>query len=191
MWLKNPRLQFIQRHKTMFKWSLNQSIIYFLFMVTVFLIIFYVIISYDNNSRKISFFSLSNTYRKLKKEKKIHHRSKSLEIPKSSEGRVEFKKEHVKDQHNKSRSDPSKSKGKQPSSFEWCIKPLTYIPKSSRQYRVALASFPGSGNTWVRYLLQQSTGILTGSVYNDYEFKHGLFPGIFCFLLDFICYEKL
>ena len=94
MWLKNQRLQFIQRHKTMFKWSLNQSIIYCLFMITVFLIIFYVIISYDNNSRKISFFSLSNTYRKLKKEKKIHHRSKSLEIPKSSEGRVEFKKEH-------------------------------------------------------------------------------------------------
>lgn len=26
----------------------------------------------------------------------------------------------------------------------------------------ALASFPGSGNTWLRYMLQQSTGILTG-----------------------------
>jgi len=33
---------------------------------------------------------------------------------------------------------------------------------------VALASFPGSGNTWLRYLLQQSTGIFTGSVYKDY-----------------------
>nr|CAD7409860.1 unnamed protein product [Timema cristinae]CAD7424555.1 unnamed protein product [Timema monikensis] len=33
---------------------------------------------------------------------------------------------------------------------------------------VALVSFPGSGNTWVRYLLQQATGIYTGSVYKDY-----------------------
>ena len=32
---------------------------------------------------------------------------------------------------------------------------------------VALASFPGSGNTWVRGLLEQTTGICTGSVYCD------------------------
>ena len=32
---------------------------------------------------------------------------------------------------------------------------------------VALASFPGSGNTWLRYLLQQITGIWTGSIYVD------------------------
>lgn len=32
---------------------------------------------------------------------------------------------------------------------------------------MALASFPGSGNTWTRYLLQQATGIWTGSVYHD------------------------
>ncbi|XP_022246035.1 WSCD family member GA21586-like [Limulus polyphemus] len=31
----------------------------------------------------------------------------------------------------------------------------------------ALASFPGSGNTWIRYLVQQSTGYLTGSIYGD------------------------
>uniref|UniRef100_A0ABM0MCP8 WSC domain-containing protein 1-like n=1 Tax=Saccoglossus kowalevskii TaxID=10224 RepID=A0ABM0MCP8_SACKO len=30
-----------------------------------------------------------------------------------------------------------------------------------------LASPPGAGNTWVRYLLQQATGIYTGSVYHD------------------------
>ena len=42
---------------------------------------------------------------------------------------------------------------------------------------VALASFPGSGNTWLRYLLQQATGIVTGSIYMDNElYKHG-FPG--------------
>ncbi|XP_071439071.1 WSCD family member AAEL009094-like [Hetaerina americana] len=31
----------------------------------------------------------------------------------------------------------------------------------------ALVSFPGSGNTWVRYLLETSSGIFTGSVYTD------------------------
>ncbi|XP_070537431.1 sialate:O-sulfotransferase 1-like [Ptychodera flava] len=32
---------------------------------------------------------------------------------------------------------------------------------------VALASFPGSGNTWLRHLLQLSTGTYTGSVYRS------------------------
>lgn len=32
---------------------------------------------------------------------------------------------------------------------------------------VALASFPGSGNTWVRGLLEKATGICTGSIYCD------------------------
>ena len=32
---------------------------------------------------------------------------------------------------------------------------------------VALASFPGSGNSWVRQLLEASTGIYTGAVYCD------------------------
>ncbi|CAG0904629.1 unnamed protein product [Darwinula stevensoni] len=42
----------------------------------------------------------------------------------------------------------------------------------------ALASFPGSGNTWLRYLLQQATGYMTGSVYSTdmYLRDHG-FPG--------------
>uniref|UniRef100_T1IQ75 Sulfotransferase domain-containing protein n=1 Tax=Strigamia maritima TaxID=126957 RepID=T1IQ75_STRMM len=40
----------------------------------------------------------------------------------------------------------------------------------------ALASFPGSGNTWIRYLLQQATGVYTGSIYTDYALlRHG-FP---------------
>jgi len=34
-----------------------------------------------------------------------------------------------------------------------------------------LASFPGSGNTWTRHLLEQSTGILTGSMYCDPELQ--------------------
>lgn len=37
----------------------------------------------------------------------------------------------------------------------WC-RPLRYL--SNPKPPVALVSFPGSGNTWLRYLLQQATG---------------------------------
>ena len=41
-----------------------------------------------------------------------------------------------------------------------------------------LVSVPGSGNTWVRHLLELSSGILTGSVYtDDEELKKGGFAG--------------
>ncbi|XP_071092902.1 WSCD family member AGAP003962-like [Haliotis cracherodii] len=43
--------------------------------------------------------------------------------------------------------------------------------------QIALASYPGSGNTWVRHLLQQMTGIATGSIYIDEELRHNGFPG--------------
>ena len=33
--------------------------------------------------------------------------------------------------------------------------------------RTALASFPGSGNTWTRYLIQKLTGIFTGGIYKS------------------------
>ena len=42
---------------------------------------------------------------------------------------------------------------------------------------IALASYPGSGNTWVRHLLQQATGILTGSIYLDPTLREKGFPG--------------
>ena len=35
----------------------------------------------------------------------------------------------------------------------------------------ALVSYPGSGNTWTRYLVEAATGVFTGSVYSD--------PGIY------------
>lgn len=41
---------------------------------------------------------------------------------------------------------------------------------------VALVSPPGSGNTWVRYLLEQATGIYTGSIYCDGDLK-AIYPG--------------
>ena len=31
----------------------------------------------------------------------------------------------------------------------------------------ALVSFPGSGNTWIRFLIEAATGVFTGSVFND------------------------
>ena len=40
--------------------------------------------------------------------------------------------------------------------IEWCL-PLRMRPEPGPT--VALASFPGSGNTWLRYLVQQSTGM--------------------------------
>lgn len=54
----------------------------------------------------------------------------------------------------------------------WC-RNVTAIPLSQRANvpRTALASFPGSGSTWLRYLIQQTTGFLTGSVYRDYSLQ--------------------
>lgn len=38
----------------------------------------------------------------------------------------------------------------------------------------ALASYPGSGNTWTRYLLEAASGVFTGSIYKDYQlYLHG------------------
>lgn len=40
----------------------------------------------------------------------------------------------------------------------------------------ALASYPGSGNTWVRWLIEAASGISTGSVYEDFDlYLHGKF----------------
>ncbi|XP_053390572.1 WSC domain-containing protein 1-like [Mercenaria mercenaria] len=36
---------------------------------------------------------------------------------------------------------------------------------------VALASYPGSGNTWTRELIEAITGTFTGSIYTDWNFK--------------------
>ncbi|XP_042880020.1 WSC domain-containing protein 1-like [Penaeus japonicus] len=37
--------------------------------------------------------------------------------------------------------------------------------------RTYLVSFPGSGNTWIRYLLEAASGVFTGSVYTDREIE--------------------
>lgn len=47
----------------------------------------------------------------------------------------------------------------------------TYTP-------IPLLSFPGCGNTWVRYLIEQATGIYSGSVYHDGGlYNHGHYLG--------------
>ena len=42
---------------------------------------------------------------------------------------------------------------------------------------IGLSSFPGSGNTWIRGLLQKVTGYCTGSLYCDSELRRQGFPG--------------
>jgi len=61
-------------------------------------------------------------------------------------------------------------------SMTWCKK-LSYRQPSEANVVTALASFPGSGNTWLRYLIQQATGFLTGSVYQDQTLRINGFPG--------------
>ena len=43
--------------------------------------------------------------------------------------------------------------------------------------KVAIASFPGSGNTWMRHLFHVTTGIWTGNVGYDQSLFHGGFKG--------------
>lgn len=61
--------------------------------------------------------------------------------------------------------------------------------KSKQQ--VALASFPRSGNTWLRYLIEEATGKKSGSVYQDRILKrsdHGVV--IKTHELDSDCYQS-
>lgn len=41
-----------------------------------------------------------------------------------------------------------------------------FLPAKSKQL-IALASFPGAGNTWARHLIELATGFYTGSYYFD------------------------
>ena len=42
-----------------------------------------------------------------------------------------------------------------------------------------LVSFPVSGNTWLRYLIQKATGYITGSFYYSHLLYENGFPGEF------------
>jgi hypothetical protein len=59
----------------------------------------------------------------------------------------------------------------------WCQGPSLKFLDPHPNETVGLVSMPGSGNTWLRYLLQQSTGIMTGSLYNEENLMYNGFPG--------------
>ena len=42
---------------------------------------------------------------------------------------------------------------------------------------MSLSSYPGSGNTWVRYMIEEFTGYYTGSVFHDGKLYRGGFMG--------------
>ena len=69
----------------------------------------------------------------------------------------------------------SKTQSKNPSQTKTTKKPGYNCPKTPEDLKkfnpkrnlTALISAPGSGNSWVRHLLQTATGYQTGSVYGD------------------------
>nr|XP_039269002.1 WSC domain-containing protein 1-like isoform X1 [Styela clava] len=61
---------------------------------------------------------------------------------------------------------------------EECYFEKTYASNKHVPY-VGILSFPGSGNTWFRHLLEMATGIYTGSVYDEAElFSYGFYGEI-------------
>lgn len=56
------------------------------------------------------------------------------------------------------------------------FKPYPQGQPRGLQQPVLLYSFPGSGNTWLRLLIEHATGILSGSVYSDNSLLH-ILPG--------------
>ena len=76
--------------------------------------------------------------------------------------------------------------------FKYCVrktwkKPVSRYrePKTShcvfvngtRSYPMGLASYPGSGNTWVRGLIQRTTGLCIGAIYCDINLRQNGYPG--------------
>jgi hypothetical protein len=55
---------------------------------------------------------------------------------------------------------------------------LKYFKQSEKRLPPMLYTFPGSGNTWGRLLIEYATGIYSGSVYNDKTLLQAL-PGEF------------
>ena len=58
-----------------------------------------------------------------------------------------------------------------------CSPEMTFLSPSISRNLTALISFPGSGNTWVRHLLEEVTGVYTGSIYCDKVLKKSGFLG--------------
>ncbi|XP_066985112.1 uncharacterized protein [Macrobrachium rosenbergii] len=57
-----------------------------------------------------------------------------------------------------------------------CSEYKVYFAKKGSLPVCALASYPGSGNTWTRRLLEYASGIFTGSIYSDQQlFMYGYY----------------
>ncbi|KAH9257073.1 hypothetical protein BASA81_004894 [Batrachochytrium salamandrivorans] len=55
---------------------------------------------------------------------------------------------------------------------DFCENPIRFLgQEEGLKNPVALASFPGSGNTWLRFLIEQGSRVFTGSVYEDLAFS--------------------
>ena len=70
--------------------------------------------------------------------------------------------------------EPSKNKHYFFDQAKWCTE--RQFREDTQSPLIALVSFHGSGNTWLRYLLEQATGYYSGSIYCDSVLKT-VFPG--------------
>lgn len=59
------------------------------------------------------------------------------------------------------------------------LEPYSIQKANEWKKRVYLASYPRSGNHWIRYLLEEVTGLTTSSVYQDPEYGTRMFPDAF------------
>jgi hypothetical protein len=57
---------------------------------------------------------------------------------------------------------------------------LSFLNETDERLPPVLYSFPGSGNTWCRQLIEYSTGIYTGSLYDDQSLLRTLPGEAFC-----------
>ena len=56
-------------------------------------------------------------------------------------------------------------------------KSVCVFVNGTRSYPMGLASYPGSGNTWVRGLIQRTTGLCIGAIYCDVTLRQNGYPG--------------
>ena len=76
--------------------------------------------------------------------------------------------------------------------FKYCVRKTWNVPlrkysepknskcifiDGSNRFPMAIASYPGSGNTWVRGLFQKVTGLCTGAIYCDITLRKNGYPG--------------
>ena len=58
-----------------------------------------------------------------------------------------------------------------------CSPNMMFRPPNRYNHVTALISFPGSGNTWLRRIIEEATGVYTGAIYCDKGLKKKGFYG--------------